>query len=61
MFKDGGMLASKGRQYSMNAGDDLKNSIVFSWGFLELALWFWVCGLACVSDVDMVLMDVRFS
>jgi hypothetical protein len=23
-------------------GDDLKNALVFTWGFLELATWFWV-------------------
>jgi hypothetical protein len=45
MFKEGGMLGTKGRDYTFNAGDDLKNSIVFTWGFLELALWFWVCWL----------------
>lgn len=22
--------------------DDLKNSLVFSWGFLEMMVWFWV-------------------
>lgn len=42
------MFGSKGRQYSMNAGNDLKNSVVFSWGFLELALWFWVRSLECI-------------
>lgn len=42
LFKEGGMLAGKGRSYSYNAGDDLKNSIVFTWGFLEMAIWFWV-------------------
>jgi hypothetical protein len=41
-FKEGGMMASSGRKYTKNAGDHLKNSIVFAWGFLELAIWFWV-------------------
>jgi hypothetical protein len=45
MFKEGGIFASKGRQYTFNQGDDLKNSIVFTWGFLEMAVWFWVCWL----------------
>ncbi|KAF2255258.1 hypothetical protein BU26DRAFT_153164 [Trematosphaeria pertusa] len=41
-FKEGGMLSSKGHAYAPGAGDHLKNSIVFTWGFLELAAWFWV-------------------
>ena len=39
-FKEGGMFARQ--PYTLNAGDNLKNSIVFSWGFLELSAWFWV-------------------
>ncbi|KAF2281054.1 uncharacterized protein EI97DRAFT_368339 [Westerdykella ornata] len=42
MFKEGGMFASKGRQYTFNSGDNMKNSIIFTWGFLELGIWFWV-------------------
>ncbi|KAF2683399.1 hypothetical protein K458DRAFT_418996 [Lentithecium fluviatile CBS 122367] len=42
LFKDGGVLANSGRKYTVNAGDHLKNSIVFTWGFLELAALFWV-------------------
>ncbi|KAF2793853.1 hypothetical protein K505DRAFT_305088 [Melanomma pulvis-pyrius CBS 109.77] len=41
-FKEGGMFARKGSAYTFNVADDLKNSIVFTWGFLELAAWFWV-------------------
>jgi hypothetical protein len=26
----------------MSTGASLNNSIVFTWGFLELAAWFWV-------------------
>jgi hypothetical protein len=44
MFKKGGVLANAGSKYTTSAGDNLKNSIVFTWGFLELAAWFWVCG-----------------
>ncbi|PSN65366.1 hypothetical protein BS50DRAFT_575399 [Corynespora cassiicola Philippines] len=42
LFKQHGILASQGRDYTYNAGDNLKNSIVFTWGFLELSAWFWV-------------------
>lgn len=41
-FKEDGMFGRKGAAYVTNVGDDLKNSIVFTWGFLELAAWFWV-------------------
>lgn len=42
MFKEGGVFAGKGRHYTFNAGDDFKNSVTFTWGFLEMAAWFWV-------------------
>ncbi|KAL1591441.1 hypothetical protein SLS60_011940 [Paraconiothyrium brasiliense] len=37
-FKQGGIFASSGR----GAGDHLKNSLVFAFGFVELTIWFWV-------------------
>lgn len=42
LFKEGGMFAAKKTYTSYNAGNDLKNSIVFTWGFLELVVWFWI-------------------
>ncbi|OCK74821.1 hypothetical protein K432DRAFT_409550 [Lepidopterella palustris CBS 459.81] len=42
MFKEGGIFAAKGLGYTPGAGEHLKNSVVFTWGFLELATWFWV-------------------
>ncbi|KAI9701381.1 MAG: hypothetical protein M1820_006472 [Bogoriella megaspora] len=37
LFKpSGAMFASKA------PGDTLKNSLVFTWGFMEVAIWFWV-------------------
>lgn len=42
LFKEGGILAAKTKYTSYNAGNDLKNSIVFTWGFLELSVWFWI-------------------
>jgi|TARA_R110002003_G_scaffold110_11_gene9329 cyanate permease len=41
-FKKGGMLAARSTEYMMDAGTTLNNSIVFTWGFLEMAAWFWV-------------------
>ncbi|KAI9664924.1 MAG: hypothetical protein M1821_006372 [Bathelium mastoideum] len=28
-------------KYQGGAGDNLKNSLVFAWGFMEVATWFW--------------------
>lgn len=42
MSKEGGIFAPRGIDYRMKAGAGLNNSIVFTWGFLELAAWFWV-------------------
>ncbi|KAF9730736.1 hypothetical protein PMIN06_006376 [Paraphaeosphaeria minitans] len=37
-FKPDGLLGSTAR----GAGDHLKNSVVFAFGFVELTVWFWV-------------------
>ncbi|KAF2262548.1 hypothetical protein CC78DRAFT_554521 [Lojkania enalia] len=42
IFKEGGLFVERGREHRFGAGNDLKNSIVFTWAFLELATWFWV-------------------
>lgn len=42
MFKEGGMLAARSNEHLMSKGDTLNNSIVFTWGFLEMAAWFWI-------------------
>ncbi|KAF2200811.1 hypothetical protein GQ43DRAFT_472365 [Delitschia confertaspora ATCC 74209] len=42
MFKEGGMFTTREKGYSFDAGDGLNNSIVFTWAFLELTMWFWV-------------------
>ncbi|KAH7072910.1 increased loss of mitochondrial DNA protein 1 [Paraphoma chrysanthemicola] len=41
-FKKGGMMAPRSAEYTMDAGTTLNNSIVFTWGFLEMAAWFWI-------------------
>jgi hypothetical protein len=41
-FKPGGMMAPRNSEFMMGAGDTLNNSIIFTWGFLEIAAWFWV-------------------
>lgn len=44
--KPGGVLGGKGRM----GGEVLCNSVVFTWGFLEMLWWFWVSGRAWPSD-----------
>ena len=41
-FKEGGIMAPRSAEYLMSEGNTLNNSIVFTWGFLEMAAWFWV-------------------
>lgn len=37
------MMAPRNSDWMMGKGNvTLNNSIVFSWGFLEMAAWFWV-------------------
>ncbi|KAF1929799.1 uncharacterized protein M421DRAFT_129896 [Didymella exigua CBS 183.55] len=43
LFKEGGMFGgARGIAYTNSPGSYLKNSIVFSWGFVELSTWFWI-------------------
>lgn len=44
LFKPGGvfMAASRGGDGGLGVGDELKNSVVFTWAFLEMMGWFWV-------------------
>ncbi|KAJ4380255.1 hypothetical protein N0V86_004564 [Didymella sp. IMI 355093] len=43
LFKEGGMFGgARGLAYSNSPGSHLKNSVVFSWGFIELSTWFWI-------------------
>ncbi|KAF2658291.1 hypothetical protein K491DRAFT_593241 [Lophiostoma macrostomum CBS 122681] len=44
LFKPGGAFGtqSPSQKYMFSGSDDLKNALVFTWGFLELAIWFWV-------------------
>ncbi|EMC91423.1 hypothetical protein BAUCODRAFT_152680 [Baudoinia panamericana UAMH 10762] len=41
LFKEGGTFGSK-QAYGDSVGEPLQNSLVFAWGFLELAAWFWI-------------------
>lgn len=41
-FKKGGIASAKGLSYKPGVGEDLKNGLVFTWGFMEMAIWFWI-------------------
>ncbi|KAK0354003.1 hypothetical protein LTR91_026648 [Friedmanniomyces endolithicus] len=41
LFKPGGLLGSA-TITKASIGEPLQNSLVFAWGFFELAAWFWV-------------------
>lgn len=47
VFKPGGVILAgkefgKGPVKGKAGWDDLKNSLVFTWGFVEMLVWFWV-------------------
>jgi hypothetical protein len=41
LFKNDG-ADMRGKRYKSSAGDHLKNGLVFSWGFIEILMWFWI-------------------
>lgn len=41
LFKENGVFGS-GSAAKASIGEPLQNSMVFSWGFMEIAVWFWV-------------------
>lgn len=45
LFSENGMIGSK-LSGKANAGELLQNGLVFSFGFIEIAAWFWVCNAA---------------
>lgn len=40
----GSAWADGGGVHTAGVGDELKNSVVFTWGFVEVICWFWVSG-----------------
>ncbi len=54
LFKKGGALAGRDAlgMYKAGVGEELKNSVVFTWGFLELTAWFWVSGVRRGGDQE---------
>jgi hypothetical protein len=43
IYKPDGLGVVKGKFYKASPGDNLKNGVIFTWAFLELVMWFWVC------------------
>ncbi|TKA22468.1 hypothetical protein B0A50_08011 [Salinomyces thailandicus] len=41
LFKENGVFGS-GSAAKASIGEPLQNSMVFSWGFMEIAVWFWI-------------------
>ena len=41
LFKNDGTV-TRGKSYKPSAGDHLKNGLIFSWGFIEILMWFWI-------------------
>ncbi|KAF2141757.1 uncharacterized protein K452DRAFT_358852 [Aplosporella prunicola CBS 121167] len=41
VYKPGGIGAAEGSKYHHNAGDLLKNRLMFTWGFFESSMFFW--------------------
>lgn len=41
-FKEGGLFGAKGVDFRASTGASLNNSIIFTWGFIEVGIWLWV-------------------
>ena len=42
LFKEDGLFGTRSFGKA-GIGGNLQNSLVFAWGFFEIAAWFWVC------------------
>lgn len=51
LFKDDGVFGSKSLLRRASAGDNVRNSLVFAWAFVETATWFWVRAWRFKGDV----------
>lgn len=64
VFKAGGIAsawANKSGAHAAGVGDELKNSVVFTWGFVEVICWFWVSGFSGEALEGVGLMRERRS
>ena len=64
-FKDDGIFGSQSLLRQVKPGDLLRNSLVFSWAFMETAAWFWVSYLrlwlvlSTRTDLHKVFLGLR--
>ena len=56
LFKPDGLFGSKSITRA-SIGEPLQNSLVFAWGFFELAAWFWVCIRAAIGLLACLTKD----
>lgn len=49
LFKEGGMFGPSS-PVTAGLGEPLQNSMVFAFGFFEIAMWFWVSVSNCIED-----------
>lgn len=58
LFKEDGLLGGRPSWKSGGVGENLQNSLVFTWGFMETMAWFWVSFPLCgVEQSSMALAD----
>lgn len=60
LFKEDGLLGS-GSATRASIGEPLQNSMVFAFGFLEIAAWFWVSRIYIMSRSAIELTPSRYS
>lgn len=64
LFKEGGAFGPSSTSFGKTSiGEPLQNSLVFSFGFFEIAAWFWVCFVyssrACSLTLPQVFTSLR--
>ena len=58
LCKEGGVLGP-GPLQPVGLGEPLQNSLVFTFGFVEIAMWFWVCDVFIWLDETVYLRLMR--
>lgn len=55
LFKEDGVFGSKIASSRASVGENLQNSLVFTWCFMETAYWFWVRCRDCSREDDLLM------
>lgn len=62
LFKEGGVFGSAaGSWRNASVGEPLQNSLVFAFGFFEIAIWFWVSQVLSYRCLTTMLIAHRSS